>query len=709
MRGRGFQYRLFTAAFVAIVCASNASAVTNYVDIGNAAPQAPYTNWAMAATNIQDAVDVCAPGGTVLIADGFYLLSETILVTNTITICGANGAETAIVDGNDAVRCMLITNCDAEVVGLTIQRGTSSNGAGIAAYGNAVIRDCIVRDNEVPSDSFVLWNYGGGIHLAGRDGFGVISNCVVEANRAPGGGGIYVEQGVVVDSVIWSNTARGEADGGGLIAVSSVVSRCSIAYNVAECAPAWCQYLSGGGASLCWSLLGDSTVTLNRVDGSGGVGGGVSVAWSSTVSNSVVSVNRVGTESDAGGSGGGLYVSDGSVVTHCAVLSNAAYFGGGGVRLQGGWGYPNEQLMDSDIEGNAATTWGGGVAAICGIVRRCRVYGNAAGTEGGGIVADDDRTVGAVEPTMIEECEVFGNQASGEYTWEGRGSGLSMVSGVGAVRNCRIYANTGVNAVRGGGVYLNAGAHMMNCTVVGNSTVSDGGGLYASGGAIYNNIIYHNQSGAGTSNHLLLSSSGASNNCSAPLIVADGTHVDADPMLTDVGTWDFRLASGSPCIDAGLDYPVVATDCAGIPRPLDGDNDTVARWDIGAHEFVHELADTDDDGLADTNELVRGTSPILADTDDDAMSDGDEVVAGTDPLDVASFFAFTTRIFADDAYVVHWPSASDRVYDLHMATNLPGEFSPLATNMAAYPPENTYTDAVSGVEQRFYRVSVKQE
>lgn len=709
MRGWGSKYRLFTAAVVAVVCALNASAVTNYVDIGNAAPQAPYTNWAMAATNIQAAVDVCEPGGTVLIADGLYLLSETILVTNTITIRGTNGAQTTIVDGNDAVRCLLITNCDAEVVGLTVQRGVASNGAGIAAYGNAVIRDCIVRDNEVPSDSFVLWNYGGGIHLEGRGGSGVISNCVVEANRAPGGGGIYVEQGVVVDSVIWSNTARGEADGGGIIAVSSTVSRCSIAYNVAECAPAWCQYLSGGGASLYWSLLGDSTVTLNRVDGSWGIGGGVLAAWYSTVSNCVVSVNSVGTEEGAGGSGGGLYVSEGSVVTHCAVFSNAAYFGGGGVRLEGGWDRPSGRLMDSDVEGNAATTWGGGVAAVCGIVRRCRVYDNAAGKEGGGIAVDDDRAAGAVGPTMIEECEVFGNQASGEYTWEGRGAGLSIVSGVGAALNCRIYANTGVNAVRGGGVYLSAGAHLVNCTVVSNSTVSDAGGLYAAGGVIHNNIIYHNQSGAGTSNHLLMSSSGASNNCSAPLMTADGTHVDGDPMLADIGTWDLRLASGSPCIDAGLDYPAAATDCVGIPRPLDGDNDTVARWDIGAHEFVHESADTDDDGLVDTNELARGTSPILADTDGDAMSDGNEVVAGTDPLDLASFFAFTTRSFGEESFTVHWPSASARTYDLHIATNLPGEFSPLATNMAAHPPENTYTDAVSGVEQRFYRVSVKQE
>ncbi len=43
--------------------------------------------------------------------------------------------------------------------------------------------------------------------------------------------------------------------------------------------------------------------------------------------------------------------------------------------------------------------------------------------------------------------------------------------------------------------------------------------------------------------------------------------------------------------------------------------------------------DEDDDGLLNSDEIARGTSPFLADTDGDGWSDGVEVADGTGPLD----------------------------------------------------------------------------
>ena len=43
--------------------------------------------------------------------------------------------------------------------------------------------------------------------------------------------------------------------------------------------------------------------------------------------------------------------------------------------------------------------------------------------------------------------------------------------------------------------------------------------------------------------------------------------------------------------------------------------------------------DSDDDGLADGDEVAGGTNPIDDDSDDDGLNDGDEVAAGTDPQD----------------------------------------------------------------------------
>ncbi len=52
---------------------------------------------------------------------------------------------------------------------------------------------------------------------------------------------------------------------------------------------------------------------------------------------------------------------------------------------------------------------------------------------------------------------------------------------------------------------------------------------------------------------------------------------------------------------------------------------------VDSNETNPCLADTDDDGLNDGDEVIRGTDPRKPDTDDDGLNDGDEVIQGTDP------------------------------------------------------------------------------
>lgn len=62
-------------------------------------------------------------------------------------------------------------------------------------------------------------------------------------------------------------------------------------------------------------------------------------------------------------------------------------------------------------------------------------------------------------------------------------------------------------------------------------------------------------------------------------------NISADPLFVEPVSGDYRLLFRSPCIDTGLDTNV-DTDFEGDLRPFDGDGDGIARYDMGADEWV---------------------------------------------------------------------------------------------------------------------------
>lgn len=123
--------------------------------------------------------------------------------------------------------------------------------------------------------------------------------------------------------------------------------------------------------------------------------------------------------------------------------------------------------------------------------------------------------------------------------------------------------------------------------------------------------------------------------------------------------------------------------------------------------------DEDGDGISDNYErhffasLTNCTA--TGDWDQDGQSDRKEACAGTDPDDDRSLF-HTEIPFQSDiggTNLVSWASATGRFYRVERATNLLGSFNSVTSALAATPPLNVFTDAVSSAESLYYRIQIE--
>ncbi|MDD3276917.1 MAG: hypothetical protein PHP93_07715 [Kiritimatiellales bacterium] len=216
-------------------------------------------------------------------------------------------------------------------------------------------------------------------------------------------------------------------------------------------------------------------------------------------------------------------------------------------------------------------------------------------------------------------------------------------------------------ALSGGGVWSEPGGVLVNCTVISNTALWYGGGLYGgnavrctftgntarrSGGAasgsrlgsclvqynragrfgggtlhceLFNCTVTHNraeQMGGGSAfgtaqntvlhhNQTLLSDHNfydvtMSYCCSRPKGYGPG-NIDAEPGFKNTDQGVFNPMYNSALIDAGTNTFLIA-DLIGTVRVLDGNNNKHARADIGAYEYINPLADSDGNGIPDREE-----------------------------------------------------------------------------------------------------------
>jgi hypothetical protein len=222
-----------------------------YVSANSLSPTAPFSSWATAATNIQDAVDLAGEvGSLVLVSNGTYNVSgrvvppfgltNRLVVTNRIVVKSVNGQAATVIqgyqvpgttNGASAVRCVWLGDGTA-LIGFTVA------GGGTLTNGDAT--------NELS---------GGGVFCATTNV--AISNCLISGNAAGvAGGGSY--RGTFQCCSVVSNFAS-QAGGGNF---AGVLENCILAANVAG---------SGGGAY--GSALSGCTVVSNYCSVFGGSGG----------------------------------------------------------------------------------------------------------------------------------------------------------------------------------------------------------------------------------------------------------------------------------------------------------------------------------------------------------------------------------------------------------------------------------------------------
>jgi hypothetical protein len=160
-------------------CGDGLAASTNYYVATNG-PGGAFTNWATAASNIQDAINVCSSGDVVWVSNGVYntggmtnyptgtILTNRVVINKIITVRSANNDPTNTIimgakdpgtpngtNGPAAVRCVYITN-GAWLIGFTITNGATMQTGGVAndSYGGGVfgegsVSNCIITGNIV--------------------------------------------------------------------------------------------------------------------------------------------------------------------------------------------------------------------------------------------------------------------------------------------------------------------------------------------------------------------------------------------------------------------------------------------------------------------------------------------------------------------------------------------------------------------------------
>ena len=431
---------------------------------------------AITAANTNEAVGN-APAGE---ASGDIIRFDPSLLDGTITL---TGGELSITDD------------------LMIQGGTLN--VTVDGGGNSRLFSVTTEDTV----SFGGVNFTGGVADAGAainstgGGRLLVVNSDFQDNEATGvgGGAIFNDGGslFVTSSTFAENEATGESGSGGGVLLSSgfaAVSDSTFTSNIANRAGGAIEVIDGS-LYLNDTTLGGATRDLGNIAGpSGSAAPGNGGALHVTGEALVVLTDGLVSNNTAASEGGGLWNQANSVMrlTGSTVVSNNEAFGvnadngGGGIFNNGGNVFISGATITQNIASGVAGS-GGGILSTAGIVNvlDSDINENAAARAGGGIEIIDGNL-------SVFQTDFEGNDAGVSVTAApGNGGGIH-ISGTASTRLAKSRFSQNIAASEGGAVWNQTDSVMTitDSTLIGNIAEGDsadngGGGIFNNGGNVF--------------------------------------------------------------------------------------------------------------------------------------------------------------------------------------------------------------------------------
>ena len=705
-----------------------------------------------------------AEGGTVTFnCDGTIALTGTLAITSS-TILDAEG-HAIILSGNGAVRVFQVnTGMSLTLRNLTVTNGFSIQGGGLYNNGgNVVVSNCTLSGNRAGSDNddsscggaiyqaagtLTLLNsafsknaaiptigfarsFGGAIWFNGSVS---MTNCTFSGNWAAGangyrngvgdayGGAIYTTNGTLTGWNCWftNNLAyggldyysitmkrRGIAKGGTIFCSSGSVTLINGAI-VGGCVTGAGSYGSPSSAAGGGIFHSNGTLMLSNV---------------MVLGNSAVGDQCTGgtayPSSGADGEGGGIYANNTSVtLVGCYIATNSA-----------SGGPPVFHNMTDPYHGGDSR--GGGIYCAGTLKLSCCTL--ASNSIAGGASGDQPATTGGNaygagvfsqgNQVSLVNCTLAGNYAQGGNggpTWLGSGGtayggGVYNASAQASLTNCTLAANRAISGLSyspsahwgdslGGNIAAAANVQLVNVILFGGVSNNAYGSLMDLG----HNISSDNSAG--------FSAPGSLNNTDPKL----------GPLANNGGpTLTLALMPDSPAIDVIPAAQAPATDQRGYPRPYNTASDIGAYewsplyavagkvWGLKSANGVIVTAGSasttaDNSGIYLLNNLVPGSYTVTPSHASYVfVPNSRSVTLGPDQTNVDfkayGWNAIGLEGISNGMLQLRYAGTNDQTYRMLTATNLTGQWLPVATNTLS---ASNYFDVflpLTAEPGRFYR------